>query len=190
MAKFFVLFGKKMSRLAKKPIVIPSGVTVSIKDSVVSAKGPKGELSRDFARLRVSFKQDKDLIVEQGKADSALWGLAHALARNLIKGVHEGFTKGLEVQGVGYRAAVQGRKLNLELGFSHPVNVDIPAGIEAKVQKNQIMFTGADVEALGDFVAQVRRIRPPEPYKGKGVRYIGEHVRIKVGKKAAAEGAA
>ncbi len=179
-----------MSRLAKKPIVIPSGTTLTITGAVVTAKGPKGELTRDFGKLRVAFKKDKDLVVEIGKADSALWGLAHALARNMVKGVHEGFTKGVEVQGVGYRAAVQGRTLNLELGFSHPVNIEIPTGIEAKVQKNQIMFTGADVEALGDFVAKVRRVRPPEPYKGKGVRYIGEQVRLKVGKKAAAEGAA
>jgi len=171
-----------MSRLAKKPIVIPSGVTLEIKGATLQAKGPKGTLSRDFGQLRVSLKKDKELLIERGKADSALWGLAHALARNLIKGVHEGFSKGVEVHGVGYRAAVQGRKLNLELGFSHPVEVAIPEGIEAKVQKNQIMFSGADVEVLGDFVARVRRLRPPEPYKGKGIKYLGEIIRRKPGK--------
>jgi large subunit ribosomal protein L6 len=179
-----------MSRLAKRPIAVPAGVQVNISGAVVKVKGPKGELTRDFGHLRVDIKKDKELTVKRtGGGDPARWGLAHALLRNMITGADKGFTKTLEVQGVGFRAAVAGKLLKLELGFSHPVEVELPTGIEAKVQKNQIILTGADAETLGDFAAKIRDIRPPEPYKGKGIRYLGEHVRIKEGKKAAGEGA-
>ncbi|MFH0830866.1 MAG: 50S ribosomal protein L6 [Parcubacteria group bacterium] len=179
-----------MSRLARRPIAIPPGVEVNISGSLVAVKGPKGELKRDFAALRVAVKKDKDLTVKKaGQADSASWGLAHALLRSMLKGVSEGFSKTLEVHGVGYRAAVTGKVLKLELGFSHVVEVPLPEGISAKVQKNQIILSGFDAERLGDFAAGVRAMRRPEPYKGKGIRYLGEHVRQKEGKKAAGEAA-
>lgn len=180
-----------MSRLARRPIAIPQGVQVNVTGSVATVKGPKGELTRDFSALKVGLRKDKELFVDQkgphGSADPAKWGLAHALLRSMVKGVSEGFTKTLEVHGVGYRAAVAGKTLKLELGFSHDVEVPLPQGIEAKVQKNQIILTGFNAEQLGDFAAKVRALRPPEPYKGKGVRYLGEYVRQKEGKKAAGE---
>jgi large subunit ribosomal protein L6 len=179
-----------MSRVGRKPIVIPSGVDVSVQGAAVKVKGPKGTLERDFSQLKVSIKKDKELtLAMQSGGDSARWGLARALLANMLTGVTTGFTKSLELHGVGYKAAVAGKTLKLELGFSHPVEIQLPEGVEAKVQKNQIIFTGAHKEVLGDFAAKVRKIRPPEPYKGKGLRYVGEHVRQKEGKKAAAEGA-
>lgn len=177
-----------MSRLARKPIAIPAGVTVTITGHVVVVKGPKGEMTRDFSRLGVKIKKDKDLTVEKSlNGDASRWGLAHALLKSMVIGVSTGFTKTLEVNGVGYRAAVAGKLLKLELGFSHDVEVPLPEGIQAKVQKNQIILTGHNAEQLGTFAASVRKLRPPEPYKGKGIRYLGEYVRQKEGKKAAGE---
>lgn len=178
-----------MSRLAIKPIQVPSGVEINISANIVKVKGPKGELERDFSRLGVAISNDKELKVEKkAHGDSARWGLAHALLSNMIKGVHEGFTKTLEIHGVGYRAAVNGKNIKLELGMSHDIELPLPEGIEAKVQKNQIILEGFNNERLGDFAAEVRSLRPPEPYKGKGIRYLGEFVRQKEGKKAVAEG--
>lgn len=179
-----------MSRLASKPIVIPQGVQVNIADGMVTVKGTKGELKRDFSKLGVAIKADKEITVEKtAGGDAARWGLAHALLRSMVTGASQGFTKTLEINGVGYRAAVAGKLLKLEVGFSHEVEIDLPEGIEAKVQKNLIMLTGYDAEKLGNFAAKVRAVRPPEPYKGKGIRYQGEFVRQKEGKKAAGEGA-
>lgn len=179
-----------MSRIGKQPITTPAGVQVDIRDGLVKVKGPKGNLEYDFTRLGVVIKKDKELLVQQGRADSAKWGLARALLANLVIGAAEGFSKTLEVHGVGFKAAVQGQKLSLALGFSHPVEVDIPQDITVKVEKDKIIFTGSDKAQLGDFVANVRKLRPPEPYKGKGLRYEGEHVRMKEGKKAAGEAGA
>ncbi|MFO0702871.1 MAG: 50S ribosomal protein L6 [Candidatus Andersenbacteria bacterium] len=176
-----------MSRVGRQPIPVPAGVQVKVAGSNVAIKGPKGELTRDLGAIGVKVTSGNELVVEQGKADPAGWGLARALLANMVKGVTDGFTKTLEVHGVGYKAAVAGKTLKLELGFSHPVDVQLPEGVEAKVVKNQIVLTGFDNEQLGDFAAQVRRLRPPEPYKGKGIRYADEHVRQKEGKKAAAE---
>ena len=163
---------------------------MNIADAVVSVKGPKGELKRDFSRLGVNIKKDKDATVEKkAGGDAARWGLAHALLKNMLIGVSQGFTKTLEVNGVGYRAAMAGKALKLEVGFSHDVEIPLPDGIDAKVEKNQIILTGNNAETLGDFAAKVRKVRPPEPYKGKGIRYLGEFVRRKEGKKAAGEGA-
>ncbi|MFO0704472.1 MAG: 50S ribosomal protein L6 [Candidatus Andersenbacteria bacterium] len=179
-----------MSRLAKKPIAIPAGVTVTLADRLVTIKGPKGEIQRNFAGLGVKITKDKELHVEKtAHGDAARWGLAHALLRSMVTGTTTGFTKTLEVNGVGYRAAVAGKLLKLELGFSHEVAVPLPEGIAAKVQKNQIILTGHNAEQLGTFAATVRALRPPEPYKGKGIRYLGEYVRQKEGKKAAGEAA-
>ncbi len=176
-----------MSRIGKQPIAIPEGVQVDIADGLVKVKGPKGNLERDFSALKVKINKDKDISIEQADADSASWGLARALLANMVTGVTTGFTKTLEVHGVGYKAAAQGKSLNLDLGFSHPVKVDVPEGLEVSVEKDKIIFTGIDSEKLGNFAASVRKLRPPEPYKGKGLRYEGEHVQIKEGKKAAGE---
>lgn len=175
-----------MSRLGKIPVVIPSGVTVTFQDGVLKVKGPKGELSRDV-------KKDVDLKIEgntvtvvPGKtaAAPALWGTYAAHLRNMITGLTEGFTRVLEIEGVGYRAEVKGSEIILSVGFSHPVNLAIPEGIAAEVQKNVITLTGFDKDALGQFAANVRKVKKPEPYKGKGIRYQGEFIIRKQGKKA------
>ncbi len=179
-----------MSRIGKQPVTIPEGVQVDVKDDVVKVKGPKGNLEQDFSDLGVTIKKDKEVTIEKNKADGAKWGLARALVANLITGVSEGFSKTLEVHGVGFKVAVAGKKLKLELGFSHTIEVDIPEGVTVKVEKDKIIFDSVDKALLGDFVANVRKLRPPEPYKGKGLRYLGEHVRMKEGKKAAGEAGA
>jgi len=177
-----------MSRIGRQPVEIPSGVNVTVDGVKVSVKGPKGELARDFAPLRVGIVQADDLTVEQKKADSARWGLARALLANMVHGVAEGFSKSLELHGVGYKAKIAGQKLTLDLGFSHQVAVDVPEGITATVEKDIITFSGVDREVVGNIADKVRKLRPPEPYKGKGLRYVGEHVRRKEGKKAVTEG--
>jgi large subunit ribosomal protein L6 len=175
-----------MSRLGKIPVVIPSGVTVTFEDGVLKVKGPKGELSREV-------KKDVDLKIEgntvtvvPGKtaAAPALWGTYAAHLRNMITGLTEGFTRVLEIEGVGYRAEVKGNDLVLSVGFSHPVNLAIPEGMTAEVQKNVITLKGFDKDALGQFAANVRKVKKPEPYKGKGIRYQGEFIIRKQGKKA------
>ncbi len=181
-----------MSRLGKKPIAIPHGVTVKVAAGVVSVKGPKTELTLalhphvniDVAgdAVTVSVKSPEE------KFDRSLWGLSHKLVINMIAGVTAGFSKRLELVGVGFKVAVAGSKLNLDLGFSHPVVFELPKGIEAKVEKNIITITGADKQAVGQVAAQIRKLRKPEPYKGKGIRYVGEAVRQKAGKAAKAAG--
>ena len=175
-----------MSRLGKIPATIPSGVTATYTDSVLTIQGPKGSLSRAI-RPDVTLQIEGDTItLTPGTTPKApaLWGTYAAHVRNMIKGVTEGFTKILEIEGVGYRAEVKGNTLVLNLGFSHPVELEIPEGITAVVEKSVITLTGHDKDILGQFAANIRKIRKPEPYKGKGIRYQGEYVIRKQGKKA------
>lgn len=175
-----------MSRLGKQPVVIPAGVEVSMADGTLTVKGPKATLSRPV-------KSDVDIKVEGNEvtltpgdtpAAKALWGTYAAHLRNMLTGVTEGFTKILEIEGVGYRAEVKGKEIVLNVGFSHPVTLEIPEGISADIQKSVITLTGPDLEELGQFAANVRKVKKPEPYKGKGIRYQGEYVIRKQGKKA------
>jgi large subunit ribosomal protein L6 len=181
-----------MSRIGKKPVVIPAGVTVEVKGETLSVKGPKGELRLTVHPKVLIRKQDAEIIVDvvnkDNKGEKALWGLFRSLVNNMILGVTSGFTKILEINGVGYKAAVSGKKLVLNLGFSHPIEMEVPAGIEAKVEKNVITITGADKQAVGQFSAVVRSQRPPEPYKGKGIKYSDEVIRRKAGKVVKAVG--
>ncbi len=176
-----------MSRIGKSPISVPKGVEVTLAGSHVTVKGPKGTLERDIPG-EITIRQDGDeLIVERPndeRQNRALHGLVRSLVNNMVLGVHEEFTKELEIIGVGYRAAAQGpNKLDLALGFSHPVSVDAPAGISFEVPTpNRIVIRGIDKEAVGQVAANIRKIRKPEPYKGKGVRYLGEYVAKKAGK--------
>jgi large subunit ribosomal protein L6 len=176
-----------MSRLGKLPVTIPSGVEVTLADGVLTAKGPKATLSRPVREKDVAIKIEDGTVTLAPKDTNlapALWGTYAAHVRNMITGVTEGFTKVLEIEGVGYRAEVQGNKIVLNVGFSHSVELEIPEGISAEVVKNVITLTGSDKDALGQFAADVRKVKKPEPYKGKGIRYQGEHIIRKQGKKA------
>lgn len=180
-----------MSRIGKKPIDIPSGVEVKIEGDEIFVKGPKGELSLKFRREAEVEKNGEKIVVSPGKKSKntkALWGLYRALIANMVKGVSEGFEKKLEIRGVGYKARVEGDYLILSVGFSHEVKVKKPEGIDFSVEKNIITVSGIDKEKVGQIAAKIRDIRPPEPYKGKGIRYLGEEVRTKVAKKAVASG--
>ncbi|MBS1957386.1 MAG: 50S ribosomal protein L6 [Cyanobacteria bacterium SZAS-4] len=177
-----------MSRIGKAPIPVPSGVTVDIKGSDVSVKGPKGQLSRSF-RPEVSIKQEDGKIVVERTADTrtvrSLHGLTRTLVANMVKGVTEGFTQNLEIIGVGYRAVMEGRKLVMQLGYSHSVEIEPPQGLEIVVGKGNILtVSGIDKQAVGDLAADIRSRRGPEVYKGKGVKYQGEFIRRKAGKAA------
>jgi large subunit ribosomal protein L6 len=187
--RLFVKFGKIMSRIGKKIVAVPEGVEVKIEKRQVSVKGPKGTLVFEFHPDVKVILEEKELRVEntkKTKASSALWGLTQVLISNMIEGVIKGYEKQLELQGVGYRMAIKGKKLDMALGFSHPVEVEIPEGLEAKVEKNILTVSGIDKQKVGQFAASVRRLKKVEPYKGKGFRYVGEIVRKKVGKKASA----
>lgn len=189
-----------MSKIGKKLIVIPSGVEVKVNANSISVKGPKGELKKDVPDLLVWSLTDHELSVKtkdekitKDKNSRALWGLWRAIASNMVKGVSDGFEKALEFQGVGYKAAVkglpgQGNELELSLGFSHPVKIVAPLGIEFKVEKNTIKVIGIDKELVGRVAADIRSKRKPEPYKGSGIRYQGEIIKKKAGKKAVAAG--
>ncbi len=176
-----------MSRIGKSPIPVPSGVDVTLAGRHISVKGPKGTLERDLPG-EITVRQDGDVLIVERPNDErqnrALHGLVRSLVNNMVVGVHEEFIKELEIIGVGYRAAAQGtNKLDLALGFSHPVSVDAPEGITFEVPTpNRIVIRGIDKEAVGQVAANIRKIRKPEPYKGKGVRYLGEHVAKKAGK--------
>jgi len=177
-----------MSRIGKKPIPVPSGVEVDVRPGTVTVKGPKGSLSeRVSPDMRVSV-EDGTLTVERPTdrgEHRALHGLTRSLVANMVTGVTNGFEKRLEIQGVGYRAALRGQDLELQLGFSHPVNVKAPEGITFEVpQPTQIVVRGISKQQVGEIAAQIRKWRPPEPYKGKGIRYADEHVTRKVGKRA------
>ena len=175
-----------MSRVGKSPVVVPSGVDVKIDGSNVTVKGSKGELSREF-NDRIGFEMEDDAVTvtrpDDARDSKALHGLSRALLNNMVVGVSEGFTKELEIQGVGYRAALKGRSLELQVGFSHSVVVDPPEGITLEVpEPTRINVSGIDKELVGQIAADIRKVRPPEPYKGKGIRYVGEYVRRKAGK--------
>jgi large subunit ribosomal protein L6 len=175
-----------MSRIGRKPIPVPAKVTVTINGSEVTVKGPKGELSRVLP-AGVTVEQEGNTIVVQRRDESRLarerHGLCRTLVANMIEGVATGFQKKLEIQGVGYRAQVQGRNLNMSLGYSHPVIFEPPTGIEFAVENNtNVTISGIDKEIVGNIAAKIRAARPPEPYKGKGVRYAGEQIRRKAGK--------
>lgn len=175
-----------MSRLGKIPVVIPSGVEVTLADGTLTVKGPNATLARPV-REEVDIKiegSEVTLTPGEGKLAKSLWGTYAAHVRNMITGVTEGFTNILEIEGVGYRAAVEGTNIVLNVGFSHPVTIAIPEGITAEVVKSEIILKGADKDALGQFAADVRKVKKPEPYKGKGIRYKGEHIIRKQGKKA------
>jgi large subunit ribosomal protein L6 len=168
------------------PIELPSGVEVKIDGSSVTVKGSKGELSRTFTE-RVDFNNEDGVVTLNRDGDSpqakALHGLSRALLFNMVQGVSEGFSKELEIQGVGYRAALKGSDIELQVGFSHSVNVPAPEGITFDVpEPTKIIVSGIDKEMVGQVAADIRKVRPPEPYKGKGIRYLGEHVRRKAGK--------
>jgi len=176
-----------MSRIGKKPIPIPTGVTVTIEPEVVRVAGPRGDLSERKNRSIEIKEEDGTLLITRptDRAEHrALHGLTRSLVANMVEGVTNGFTKTLEIQGVGYRAAVQGKVLNLQLGFSHDVPYAIPPGITIVTEKpTMISVSGIDKQLVGQVAAEIRSWRPPEPYKGKGVRYEGEYVRRKEGKK-------
>ena len=177
-----------MSRIGRQPIELPSGVNVAISAGRVQVNGPLGELSQDVpARMLIEQKDGQILVTrptERGD-DRALHGLTRTLIANMVEGVTKGFEKSLEIQGVGYRAALRGSDLELNVGYSHPVVIKAPAGITFDVPApTQIVVKGTDKQAVGQIAADIRKTRPPEPYKGKGIRYQGEYVRRKVGKRA------
>ncbi|MFH0739735.1 MAG: 50S ribosomal protein L6 [bacterium] len=177
-----------MSRIGKKPIQIPQTVTVILEKGSVLFKGPKGEIKQEVPEGIAVEQQGNILVVKpekEGKTIAALWGLTTALLLNHVHGVSEGFEKKLEIRGVGYKVAIEGdTKLRLDLGFSHPIFMEIPKGLSVKIEKQFIIISGFDKQQVGQFGAKIRAIRKPEPYKGKGVRYFGEVVRKKEGKKA------
>jgi large subunit ribosomal protein L6 len=175
-----------MSRIGKRPIPVPKNVTVTIANQQVAVKGPKGELSRTLPE-EVEIVQEGETILVNRRNESRVarqrHGLSRTLVANMVEGVSQGFQKRLEIQGVGYRAQVQGRNLVLSLGYSHPVQIEPPDGIQFAVENNtNVIVTGINKEIVGNVAAQIRAARPPEPYKGKGVRYAGEMVRRKAGK--------
>ena len=178
-----------MSRIGKMPVPVPSGVTVEIKEgNLVTVKGPKGTLERALAPEMTLEQKDGEITVTRPndlKRMKSLHGLTRTLLHNMVVGVHEGYTKVLEVNGVGYRAAKQGKKLVLNLGYSHPVEMEDPEGIETAVDGNKITVSGISKEKVGQYAAEIRGKRAPEPYKGKGIKYADEVIRRKVGKTGA-----
>jgi len=181
-----------MSRIGKKPVSLPSSVSAEFKDGKLNVKGPKGTLSLevhpkvfitiDGSTLTVDVKN------KENKAEKALWGLFRALVQNLVLGVTEGFAKKLEVNGVGFKVAIAGKQLVLNLGFSHPINVDIPEDLVITIEKNVIAISGSDKQKVGQFAANVRALKVPEPYKGKGIKYDDEVILRKAGKVVKAVG--
>jgi len=175
-----------MSRIGRLPVVIPAGVTVDVKEgNDVTVKGPKGTLERTFVpQIGIEVKENEVIVTrpDDKKENKALHGLTRALIHNMVVGVSEGFKKVLEVNGVGYKAQKQGKKLVLSLGYSHPVEMEDPEGIESAVEGNKITVSGISKEKVGQYAAEIRGKRPPEPYKGKGIKYSDEIIRRKVGK--------
>ena len=182
-----------MSRIGKKPISIPEGAEVKIEGQRVFIKGPKGELTKEFRpEIKITVEENKIFVSPQipptkkmvgGKRTKAFWGLTRALIANMIKGVTEGFEKKLQIEGLGFRALIEDENLLLHIGFTHPVKIKTPLGIKFSIEKNIITVSGIDKELVGQIAAKIRKIKPPEPYKGKGIRYLGEVIRRKVGKK-------
>ena len=182
-----------MSRVGKKPIDITKDVEVKIDGQHVFVKGPKGTLENDFHR-RVDFDmKENEIIVSvktpEEKKSRELWGLTRMLVSNMIEGVTKGFEKQLEINGVGYKAESSGKKITIHAGYSHPVDLEAPEGLEVKVEKNIITVSGINKQAVGQFAAQIREVRKPEPYKGKGIKYVTETIRRKAGKVVKAAGA-
>ncbi|WP_309645292.1 50S ribosomal protein L6 [Phenylobacterium sp.] len=176
-----------MSRIGKKAVAVPSGVTVTIDGQTVTVKGPKGQLSWTVAE-EIEIKQEGAELLLTKRVDTtraqAMWGLSRTLIANMVQGVTDGFERTLELVGVGYRAAMKGNALSMQLGFSHDVDVPPPEGVTfATPKQTEIKISGIDKQVVGEIASQIRRLRPPEPYKGKGVRYAGEKVRRKEGKK-------
>ncbi len=176
-----------MSRVGKRPVTVASGIDVSLDGTCLVAK--KGNLEKRLethGRVGINIDGSEVTFERKGdeKQDAAFWGTYRSLFNNIIIGLNEGYTKSLEINGVGYRAAVQGNVLNLQLGFSHPIDYDIPEGLEMKVEKNIITISGSDKQVVGQVAAEIRSFRPPEPYKGKGVKYTDEQIIRKAGKAA------
>ncbi|MBV8372271.1 MAG: 50S ribosomal protein L6 [Candidatus Eremiobacteraeota bacterium] len=176
-----------MSRIGKLPVTVPSGVNVTLDADAVLVKGPKGELRQAILSRIVGVRLEDGSVIVERKGDAKTHRSAHGLTRtliaNMVEGVSKGFRKSLEIQGVGYRVAKSGEKLNLSLGFSHPVVFEAPKGVALTVEgQNKIHVEGIDKQAVGQVAAEIRRLRPPEPYKGKGIRYAGEQIRKKLGK--------
>lgn len=174
-----------MSRIGKIPVEIPAGVEVNINGQEINVKGPKGTLTRTIASPISAKVEDGSVVVsraDEERESRSLHGLTRTLVANMVEGVTKGYSKVLEIQGTGYRVTQKGTGLELALGFSHPVNFDAPEGITLKVEGNRITVEGISKQQVGEVAANIRKLRPPEPYKGKGVRYLGENVRRKVGK--------
>jgi len=181
-----------MSKIGKLPITLPEGVSLEISGKIVKVKGAKGELELKIAREIEVDQKDKEIIVTaKNKSDkaNALHGTSRALIANMVKGVSEGWSKVLELVGTGYRAETNGDSLTLQIGYSHPVKIEAPDGVKFKVEKLEITVEGIDKEVVGQTAASIRAVRPPEPYKGKGIKYKGEIVRRKAGKAAKAQSA-
>lgn len=176
-----------MSRIGKKAVAVPAGVTVTIEGQTVSVKGPKGQLSWTVAEEIVLRQENGEITLtprDESTRARAMWGLSRTLVNNMVEGVTKGYEQTLELVGVGYRAAMKGQALSMQLGFSHDVDIPAPAGITFAVPKQtEVKISGIDKQLVGETAAKIRKIRPPEPYKGKGVRYAGEKVRRKEGKK-------
>ena len=180
-----------MSRIGKKPILIPESVQVKIEGKAIKVSGPKGELSLEIRpEIKIEIKEGKIFLQSKikNKQTNALWGLSRALLANMIKGVVDGYEKKLEIEGLGYRVQLSGENILLYVGYSHPVEIKAPSGIKFSVEKNVITVSGIDKEKVGQIAANIRKVKPPEPYKGKGIRYSGEKIRKKLGKKAVAVG--
>jgi large subunit ribosomal protein L6 len=174
-----------MSRIGKLPIIIPEKVNVNLNGNKLSVKGPKGELNKEFnSRVTITFIDNQILVkrISESKEDRSLHGLTRSLIANMIQGVTEGYSKKLEMIGIGYNAKLKGKDLELEVGYSHPVLINAVNGIEFEVEKNKIEIIGIDKQLVGEMAARIRAVREPEPYKGKGIKYVGEHIRHKVGK--------
>jgi len=177
-----------MSRIGKQPVNIPEGVQISIKDNVIEVSGPKGKLTENLVPMVNVEIKDKEVLVsvknETNKEERSRWGLQRSLINNMVVGVTEGYTKQLEVNGVGYKVVLQGKKIILNVGYSHPVNYDLPEEVDVQIEKNLITLTSFDKQLLGQVAAEIRSVRKPEPYKGKGIKYMEEVIRRKEGKVA------
>jgi large subunit ribosomal protein L6 len=178
-----------MSRIGRKPVILPKGVTLQVEGNAVAVKGPKGELRRTLhPDMQIALEKDQFTVARptDEKKHKALHGLTRTLVQNMVDGVSKGFSKSLEIQGVGYKAEVKPYGINLIVGYSHPVKYEEPKGIKISVDNNVMLkVEGADKELVGQVAAEIRQVRPPEPYKGKGIRYLGEQVRRKAGKTGA-----
>jgi large subunit ribosomal protein L6 len=184
-----VKFGKNknMSKIGKKPILIPEGTEIKIDGQKVFIKGPKGQLFREIpSEIKIQVRNNKIFILPEVESifNKKFWGTTRSILANMVNGVSKGFEKKLEIQGIGFKAAIEGDEIILNVGYSHPVKIKIPQNLKILIEKNIISVSGIDKEMVGQFAAVIRKIKTPEPYKGKGIRYLGEQVRKKAGKKA------